>query len=222
MFPVDAATSGASSSSGLVNGVNIADLGGSLLNSQAGNAGSKKLRNADSAIEKLDLAMLSFFEQFRKIYVGDQVQKTSKVYRKLSEVLGLQDESMVSARVVHFGQSCNLRRHVRSCANDAFVTRPIIIDDLFSPNPVQVLSVIIQKIITNLKFWGASETIISKTLQLLNDLSVGYSSVRKLIKLDAVQFMLSHHTSDNFPFLGFAPTPGTAMLQVSDMVTPSS
>ena len=28
---------------------------------------------------KLDLASLSFFEQFRKIYVGDQVQKTSKV-----------------------------------------------------------------------------------------------------------------------------------------------
>ena len=29
--------------------------------------------------EKLDLAILSFFEQFRKIYVGDQVQKSSKV-----------------------------------------------------------------------------------------------------------------------------------------------
>ena len=77
-----------------------------------------------------------------------------------------------------------------------------------------MLSVIIQKIITNLKFWGASETIITKTLQLLNDLSVGYSSVRKLIKLDAVQFMLNHHTSDNFPFLGFTPSPGTVMLQV--------
>ena len=30
--------------------------------------------------EKLDIAILSFFEQFRKIYVGDQVQKTSKVH----------------------------------------------------------------------------------------------------------------------------------------------
>ena len=39
--------------------------------------------------------MLSFFEQFRKIYVGDQVQKTSKVYRRLSEVLGLTEETMV-------------------------------------------------------------------------------------------------------------------------------
>ena len=34
--------------------------------------------------EKLELAILSFFEQFRKMYVGDQAQKTSKV--KISTV----------------------------------------------------------------------------------------------------------------------------------------
>nr|KAG5695795.1 hypothetical protein BaRGS_013393 [Batillaria attramentaria] len=116
-------------------------------------------RLAQGGSEKLDLAILSFFEQFRKIYVGDQVQKTSKVYRRLSEVLGLSDESMV-------------------------------------------LSVFIGKIITNLKFWGRSEQIINKTLQLLSDLSVGYSSVRKLVKLEAVQFLLNSHTSEHFPFLG--------------------
>ncbi|XP_066279027.1 exportin-7-like isoform X5 [Branchiostoma lanceolatum] len=116
-------------------------------------------RLAQGGSEKLDLAMLSFFEQFRKIYVGDQVQKTSKVYKRLSEVLGLNDESMV-------------------------------------------LSVFIGKIITNLKYWGSSEAIISRTLQLLSDLSVGYSSVRKLVKLEAVQFVLNNHTSEHFPFLG--------------------
>lgn len=48
--------------------------------------------------------------------------------------------------------------------------------------------------ITNLKYWGRNEQIISKTLQLLNDLSVGFSCVRKLIKLEEVQFMLNNHT----------------------------
>lgn len=124
-------------------------------------------RLAQGGCEKLELAMLSFFEQFRKIYVGDQVQKTSKVYRRLSEVLGLTDESMV-------------------------------------------LSVFIRKIITNLKYWSSSEQIITKTLQLLNDLSVGYSSVRKLVKLEEVQFMLNNHTSEHFPFLG-------NNMQISDM-----
>lgn len=50
--------------------------------------------------EKLEVALLSFFEQFRKIYIGDQVQKNSKVYRILSEVLGLNDETMVLAVIV--------------------------------------------------------------------------------------------------------------------------
>jgi len=101
---------------------------------------------------------LHFFEQFRVVYVGDVMQKTSGVYRALSERLGLNDESMV-------------------------------------------LNVFITKIVTNLKYWTTSRIIVSKTLQLLNDLSVGYSSVRKLVKLESVQFILENHTAEHFPFL---------------------
>jgi len=38
-------------------------------------------RLPQSGSNKLELALLSFFEQFRKIYIGDQVQKTSRVSR---------------------------------------------------------------------------------------------------------------------------------------------
>ncbi|XP_034838270.1 LOW QUALITY PROTEIN: exportin-7-B [Maniola hyperantus] len=116
-------------------------------------------RLASGGCEKLELAMMSFFEAFRKIYVGEQVQKNSKVYRRLSEVFGFSDES-------------------------------------------QLLSVIMRKIITNLKYWGGSEPIISKTLGLLSELSGGYSCVRKLVKLEEVHVMLTHHTAEHFPFLG--------------------
>lgn len=40
-------------------------------------------RLAQAGNERLELAMLSFFEQFRKIYIGDQVQKSSKVIEAL-------------------------------------------------------------------------------------------------------------------------------------------
>lgn len=122
--------------------------------------------------ERLEVATISFFEQFRKIYVGDQVHKTSKFYRRLSEILGLNDESMV-------------------------------------------LAVFVRKIITNLKYWGHCEQILTRTLTLLSDLSISYNSVRKLVKLEEVQFMLNNHTrefrvlkesgppnSEHFPFLG--------------------
>lgn len=52
--------------------------------------------------------------------------------------------------------------------------------------------------ITNLKFWGSSERIIRKTLSLLNELSISYSCVRKLVKLDEIQFILNNHTVNNF------------------------
>lgn len=35
---------------------------------------------------------------------------------------------------------------------------------------------------------------VTKTLQILNDLSIGYSSVRKLVQLDEIQFILNNHT----------------------------
>jgi len=37
------------------------------------------LRLPHGGLDKFELAFMSFFEQFRKIYVGDQVQKTSRV-----------------------------------------------------------------------------------------------------------------------------------------------
>lgn len=48
--------------------------------------------------------------------------------------------------------------------------------------------------ITNLKYWGRSEQIIRKTLCLLNELSISYNCVRKLVKLDEIQFILNNHT----------------------------
>ncbi|KAF2366896.1 Armadillo-type fold [Trinorchestia longiramus] len=109
--------------------------------------------------ERLEIATISFFDQFRKIYVGDQVHKFSKFYRRLSEILGLNDETMV-------------------------------------------LAVFVRKIIINLKYWGHSELLLNRTLTLLSELSIGYNSVRKLVKLEEMQFMLNNHTSEHFSFLG--------------------
>ena len=122
--------------------------------------------------EKLDLAMLNFFEQFRKIFIGDQVQKSSKVYRRMSEILGITDETMLLNVII----------------------RKMLIYFLVHLKISNFKIYILYHRITNLKFWTKSERIISKTLSLLNDLSVGYSSVRKLMKLDSIHFILANHT----------------------------
>uniref|UniRef100_A0A493TW22 RAN binding protein 17 n=2 Tax=Anas platyrhynchos TaxID=8839 RepID=A0A493TW22_ANAPP len=114
-----------------------------------------------SSNEKVELAILWFLDQFRKTYVGDQLQHTSKVYARMSEVLGITDDN-------------------------------------------HVLETFMTKIVTNLKYRGRCESVILRTLQFLNDLSVGYSLLKKLVKIEAVKFMLQNHTSKHFPFLGIS------------------
>ncbi|GMS80054.1 hypothetical protein PENTCL1PPCAC_2229, partial [Pristionchus entomophagus] len=65
-----------------------------------------------------------------------------------------------------------------------------------------ILGVIVQKIITNLKFWATNDRILELTLALLKDLSLGYTAVRKLFRLPDIQLLLNNHTSDHFSFLG--------------------
>ncbi|RUS35341.1 hypothetical protein BC938DRAFT_471836 [Jimgerdemannia flammicorona] len=64
-----------------------------------------------------------------------------------------------------------------------------------------VLSLIVQKIVTNLTIWSQDSSIISKSLRLFNDLANGYSSVKQLRKLDTTQYIMQNHGSKQFPFL---------------------
>lgn len=61
-----------------------------------------------------------------------------------------------------------------------------------------VLGAFVEKILTNLKYWTCQEPILRRTLDLLSELSRGYSAMRKLLRLDGIQFILANHTvSDN-------------------------
>ncbi|CAL8089365.1 unnamed protein product [Calicophoron daubneyi] len=111
---------------------------------------------------RLELATLNFFEQFRRMYVGEPVGRMSRVYQHLSEVLGISDE-------------------------------------------LTVLSIFGTKILTNLKYWSSNEPILNRTLNLLSEISRGYSAMRKLVRLDDIQFILANHSEDNFPFLSCPP-----------------
>ncbi|MFH4982898.1 hypothetical protein AB6A40_009607 [Gnathostoma spinigerum] len=107
---------------------------------------------------KLERAFLYMLEQFRKVYVSDQVQSMNRIYEKLGQLLGIQDES-------------------------------------------EMLTVYVRKIITNLKYWSREEKLIENTLSLLNELSLGYTAARRLVRLPDIQLLLNNHTSEHFSFL---------------------
>ncbi|CAL8462392.1 g1925 [Coccomyxa elongata] len=58
-------------------------------------SGFHQSRYGERSRQRLDIAILSFFQSFRKVYVGEQVMHSSKVYVRLSERLGLSDHLLV-------------------------------------------------------------------------------------------------------------------------------
>ncbi|KAG5446571.1 Exportin 7 [Clonorchis sinensis] len=114
--------------------------------------------NRSSGACRLEMATLSFFEQFRRMYVGESVGRVSRVHQRLADVLGISDD-------------------------------------------LTVLGVFANKVVTNLKYWTENEPILNRTLNLLSELSRGYTAMRKLLRLEDIQFMLTSHTEENFPFL---------------------
>ncbi len=69
------------------------------------------------------------------------------------------------------------------------------------PDHLAVVSVLMHKIVTNLKMRSECLDVTEKTLALLADLAGGYSSGKLLLKLELVHFMLGHHGASEFPFL---------------------
>jgi len=115
-------------------------------------------RYGETSKQRLDCAILSFFQNFRKVYIGEQAMHSSKVYKSLAERLGLHDHLMV-------------------------------------------LNLMVSKIATNLKCFKSCTEVVESTLSLFQDLAAGYMSGKLLLKLDAINWILAHHTRDYFPFL---------------------
>ncbi|CAF3141426.1 unnamed protein product [Rotaria socialis] len=107
--------------------------------------------------ERLELAILFFFEQFRRQYIGDY-GRSNKIYQVLFKHLGIADEE-------------------------------------------QLLSIFVKKLFTNLQYSIITDKLIERTVGCFNDLTHGYQSVRKLVKLDPIQYFINNHTQDLFPFL---------------------
>ena len=66
---------------------------------------------------------------------------------------------------------------------------------------LMVLDVVVSKIATDLRVYPHCVEVINDTLALFLDLAQGFMSGKHLLKLNAVNYVLQHHTREHFPFL---------------------
>lgn len=131
-----------------------------------------------------ELALLYYFGSFRKSYIGEQhgmptAPPPSSSVQSSSPIMAPMEASMTGKHKAY------QRMFDRMGFGDHTV----------------VVNMIVTKVGNNLKFWGEDEVVISKTLTLFFEVASGYSSGKLLLGLETVQYLIGHHTEEEFPFL---------------------
>eukprot|EP00978_Attheya_sp_CCMP212_P036794 scaffold169478_cov55-Attheya_sp.AAC.2 len=131
---------------------------------------------------KLELAILFYFQNFRRVYMfmWDQVSGSGTVGTSVVSMMASKLDSTPSTKQKVYQR---------------------MFEHLGMGDHTAVANLIVTKIGNNLKYWPEEQEIVAKTLELLLDMAGGYSSSKLLLTLETVRFLARHHTEDHFPFL---------------------
>ncbi|KAI9921848.1 hypothetical protein PsorP6_001060 [Peronosclerospora sorghi] len=137
-----------------------------------------------------ELSVLYYFSSFRKSYIGEQhgmpsAPTPSVIMQPASVVL-------VSSPIMAPTESTLSSKH------KAYLR---MFERLGLGDHTVVVNMMVTKVGNNLKFWGETEVIISKTLAFFFEVASGYSSGKLLLGLETVQYLIGNHTAEEFPFL---------------------
>lgn len=132
--------------------------------------------------ERLELALLHFFSNFRRVYLWEQQQSAMHPSAR-AEIAGGAGSGGISAKQ---------RVLVR------------VFEQMGMGDSTTATNCIVTKIVNNLRHWPSHEEIIKHTLALFHEMSAGSSSGKLMLNLNAAKFLLEHRTPEHLPFLAQA------------------
>ncbi|CAI5723453.1 hypothetical protein KXD40_000640 [Peronospora effusa] len=134
-----------------------------------------------------ELSLLYYFSSFRKSYIGEQH--------------GMPSAPTPSSSLQSASASSPIMAPSESVMSSKHKTYLRMFERLGLGDHTVVVNMVVTKVGNNLKFWGETEVIISKTLALFFEVASGYSSGKLLLGLETVQYLIGNHTAEEFPFL---------------------
>ena len=136
--------------------------------------------------QRLEVAIIYFFQFFRKVYLVDSYGSSMhSLYPSI--VMG------GALNPLHGGESVNRTSMKQKSTQQMF-------EHMGLGDQTQIISIIINKIGNNLKYWSDADDVLIDTLTLFLELSSANSG-KMLLGLEPVQFLIQNHTPDHFPFL---------------------
>lgn len=137
---------------------------------------------------RLELALLFYFQNFRRVYMfmWDQMSGNNDITLTAGDTLSV---GMIVAKL-DSGPSTKQKVYQR------------MFEHLGMGDHTTVANIIVTKMGNNLRYWPEEREICDKTLELFHDMAGGYSSSKLLLTLETVRYLAIHHTDDQFAFLG--------------------
>jgi hypothetical protein len=166
---------------------------------------------------RLELAFVHFLANFRKAYINEQgglpTQTLGTASTSASSQAGNQsfllgpaaDKPMTTAQVVEAAKAALAEpkslQEMFETASGRTKTFLSMLIRLNLGDHTEVVTLMIQRLANNLRFWTERTDIIARSLDVLNELIYSYSSGRLLLTLDVITSLLLRHGEDYFPFL---------------------
>ena len=157
---------------------------------------------ASKSDHRLELAMLYFISNFRKVWCG--LLRGDVLNGATPSSLAAAGWCLTSVLQAYVGEQHGMPAPGRESSAPISTKQKsfkAMFDRMGLGDHLIVVSRIVQKIANNLRYWTANDAVVSQTLSLFSELAWTYSSVKLLLTLPAVSHILTHHTEEHFTFL---------------------
>ena len=157
---------------------------------------------ASKSDHRLELAMLYFISNFRKVWCG--LLRDDVLNDATPSSLAVAGWCLTSVLQAYVGEQHGMPAPGRESSAPISTKQKsfkAMFDRMGLGDHLIVVSRIVQKIANNLRYWTANDAVVSQTLSLFSELAWTYSSVKLLLTLPAVSHILTHHTEEHFTFL---------------------
>lgn len=136
---------------------------------------------------RLELALLNFFTVFRDVY--------AIAVRLTHSFSSLTSQAISDASALPGYSISGLKEGVGTLTHHS---HPQACNHYFEKmglgDYTSVMNAIVEKICSNLRYWGDNDQVINASLKLFLSLSHGYQGCKLLLQLESVEFMLQNHT----------------------------
>jgi exportin-7 len=153
---------------------------------------------------RLELSLMYFFQEFRRCYIGEHHGMPSEAEmeaikaKKEKAAMGANDSLDSSDDEANMERPSTTRKSTAERKRAMYLR---MFELMGLGDHRVVVNMLVTKVCNNMKFWADDKEVIGRSLDVFFWLSAGYGSGRFMLTLDAVKYLLTHHTGEFLPFL---------------------